>query len=259
MSIAQATHAAPPPTTRASVRATIQRAVLEGTVCRYDAANLADTGPTRGRGIRSWAAPSNHNGCQTHSEPDYGQPNAFEPNTLDSLIPSQRPASSSDHFDNADQHGNEVQPPWPQDAAFWRIAEDHDVSHLRSCAPTAWPRSDDPQLPGAKAFFALAKKAENERGPQGRANGGEPAYRRDSVRSSRPCVTIHLCNLPGSVYGRTALSLLGLAPDGVYLATPVARRAGALLPHRFTLACAPKGHRRSVLCGTVLRVTPTGR
>jgi len=33
--------------------------------------------------------------------------------------------------------------------------------------------------------------------------------------------------------------------------------AGALLPHRFTLACAVAGHRRSVLCGTVLRVTPT--
>jgi len=29
------------------------------------------------------------------------------------------------------------------------------------------------------------------------------------------------------------------------------------LPHRFTLACAVAGHRRSVLCGTFLRVTPT--
>jgi hypothetical protein len=29
--------------------------------------------------------------------------------------------------------------------------------------------------------------------------------------------------------------LLGLAPDGVYLAAPVARHAGELLPHRFTL------------------------
>ncbi len=33
--------------------------------------------------------------------------------------------------------------------------------------------------------------------------------------------------------------------------------AGALLPHRFTLACAVSGHRRSVLCGTFLRVAPT--
>ena len=38
---------------------------------------------------------------------------------------------------------------------------------------------------------------------------------------------------------------------------PVARVAGALLPHRFTLACAVAGHRRSVLCGTFLRVAPT--
>jgi len=39
--------------------------------------------------------------------------------------------------------------------------------------------------------------------------------------------------------GRAALSLLGLAPDGVYLADPVTRIAGGLLPHRFTLACSP--------------------
>jgi hypothetical protein len=32
-----------------------------------------------------------------------------------------------------------------------------------------------------------------------------------------------------------AVALLGLAPGGVYLATPVARGAGELLPHRFTL------------------------
>jgi hypothetical protein len=52
----------------------------------------------------------------------------------------------------------------------------------------------------------------------------------------------------------------GLAPGGVYRAARVAPGAGALLPHRFTLACAPvaRGHRRSVLCGTVLRVAPTG-
>src|SRR5690606_5215767 len=35
--------------------------------------------------------------------------------------------------------------------------------------------------------------------------------------------------------------LLGLAPDGVCRAVPVARHAGGLLPHRFTLACAPVG------------------
>jgi len=46
---------------------------------------------------------------------------------------------------------------------------------------------------------------------------------------------------------------LGLAPGGVYRATPVTRGAGGLLPHRFTLTGRS---RRSVLCGTVPRVTP---
>ena len=66
--------------------------------------------------------------------------------------------------------------------------------------------------------------------------------------------------LPGGVDVRAALPLSGLAPDGVCRATRVTPGAGALLPHRFTLACArpePR-HRRSVLCGTFLRVAPTG-
>lgn len=37
------------------------------------------------------------------------------------------------------------------------------------------------------------------------------------------------------------------------------QRRGALLPHRFTLTCAPKGHRRTILCGTFPRVAPGGR
>jgi hypothetical protein len=53
-------------------------------------------------------------------------------------------------------------------------------------------------------------------------------------------VAIHLCGSPGSVRGRAALSLLNLAPDGVCRAGPVARVAGALLPHRFTLTCATR-------------------
>lgn len=44
-------------------------------------------------------------------------------------------------------------------------------------------------------------------------------------------------NLPGSQLRRTASSsLFGFAPDGVYLADRVTSTAGALLPHRFTLA-----------------------
>ncbi len=38
-------------------------------------------------------------------------------------------------------------------------------------------------------------------------------------------MTIHLCDLPGSVRGRAALSLLDLAPGGVYPAAAVARSA----------------------------------
>src|SRR5690606_5770930 len=34
---------------------------------------------------------------------------------------------------------------------------------------------------------------------------------------------------------------------------------GALLPHPFTLACAPEGHRRSALCCTFRRLTTPGR
>ncbi len=52
--------------------------------------------------------------------------------------------------------------------------------------------------------------------------------------------------------------LFGLAPGGVYLAGPVTRTAGELLPHRFTLTCPLRG-RRSVLCGTIPGVAPAGR
>src|SRR4051794_4019181 len=51
--------------------------------------------------------------------------------------------------------------------------------------------------------------------------------------------------------------LLDLAPGGVYRAAPVTRSAGGLLHHRFTLASV-RARRRSVLCGTVPRVTPGG-
>ena len=71
---------------------------------------------------------------------------------------------------------------------------------------------------------------------------------------------------PTRTLGRAALkrALSGLAPGGVYLAFPVTREAGGLLHHRFTLTCSQdragtaRG-RRSILCGTGLRVTPSGR
>ncbi len=48
-------------------------------------------------------------------------------------------------------------------------------------------------------------------------------------------VTIHLRGLPGDI-GRAARPTLGLAPGGACRADRIAPVAGALLPHRFTLA-----------------------
>src|SRR5664280_828898 len=73
---------------------------------------------------------------------------------------------------------------------------------------------------------------------------------------------IHLSDLPRECLVSKACGprapTFDLAPGGVYLAISIARNAGALLPHRFTLTCTrlPE-HRRSVLCGTVLHVTAT--
>ena len=83
-----------------------------------------------------------------------------------------------------------------------------------------------------------------------------------SGHPSRPSVTERL-ERPTRVLGRAALerTLSGLAPGGVYLAAPVTGGAGGLLHHRFTLTHAyPKRvvRGRSVLCGTVPRVTPGG-
>ena len=45
------------------------------------------------------------------------------------------------------------------------------------------------------------------------------------------------CDPPGGSRGqRSNAPIFGLAPSGVYLADPVTRAAGELLPHRFTLA-----------------------
>ncbi len=67
---------------------------------------------------------------------------------------------------------------------------------------------------------------------------------------------------PTRTLGRAALdrALSGLAPGGVYLAAPVARRAGGLLHRRFTLTrCCTRQPWRSIFCGTCLRVSPSGR
>ena len=123
-----------------------------------------------------------------------------------------------------------------------------------------------PAAPGASGDPRRTTRSDRVTGGSDPSTGlhedGEPACRRGSVHS-------HAGDRWPSIYaaylgsarspGRTGRPspLLGLAPGGVYLAAPVARTAGALLPHRFTLACAVSGHRRSVLCGTFLRVAPT--
>ena len=63
--------------------------------------------------------------------------------------------------------------------------------------------------------------------------GGHPSGTNVAVRLMRPTRRLLLRA------GGPPNLLLGLAPDGVYLAAPVARHAGELLPHRFTLASAP--------------------
>jgi hypothetical protein len=72
-----------------------------------------------------------------------------------------------------------------------------------------------------------------------RAGGDHPSTTYVAARLQRPTREL----------GRAALgrSLSGLAPGGVYLAAPVARHAGGLLHHRFTLtAVLPEGRPAAV-------------
>jgi len=83
----------------------------------------------------------------------------------------------------------------------------------------------------------------------------EPACKPDPVRGTHaPPATICLgrtlarpprrgspapCGYPGARAGRPRTLPARLAPDGGCRAAAVARRAGGLLPHRFTLTSAP--------------------
>ncbi len=73
-------------------------------------------------------------------------------------------------------------------------------------------------------------------------------------------VTIHLMQPTRDLISASSTSsLLGLAPDGVCLAGPVTRTAGALLPHRFTLTNSPSGIPAIYLSVALFRrVTPPG-
>ena len=66
-------------------------------------------------------------------------------------------------------------------------------------------------------------------------------------------------DLPGESASSVIFPLFGLAPGGVYLADPVTRTSGELLPHRFTLTDAGSlRRRRSALCCTCRRIAPPG-
>ena len=92
-----------------------------------------------------------------------------------------------------------------------------------------------------------------------------------TVAGGRPSIYGSRCRPPPAIYpharaGRPrthtrplplSTGLLDLAPGGVCLADPVARVAGGLLHHRFTLT-GLRRVRRSVFCGTFPRVTPGG-
>lgn len=106
---------------------------------------------------------------------------------------------------------------------------------------------------------------------------GWPVGRVLCAEAWRPSIYDGRCRPPPAVYPRTRAGrprscarpgpegsgLLDLAPGGVYRAGRVAPVAGGLLHHRFTLTsrrqAQPSGGRRSVLCGTVPRVSPGGR
>ena len=60
-------------------------------------------------------------------------------------------------------------------------------------------------------------------------------------------VTIHLCGYPAPRRAASA-EPVRLAPDGVWRAGPVARAAGGLLPHRFTLTGRDSGDPRPAVC-----------
>jgi hypothetical protein len=65
---------------------------------------------------------------------------------------------------------------------------------------------------------------------------------------------------PAGACAPSGCSLFGLAPGGVCLARPVARPAGELLPHRFTLAERVRGRtRRFAFCCTFPDLATGGR
>ena len=109
-------------------------------------------------------------------------------------------------------------------------------------------------------IFALCAGYAETSGPERACKPGSVARPKTG---SRPSIWDDGCPPPQAAYPGTldgppsSIPLFGLAPGGVYQASPVTRAAGALLPHRFTLTPIQTG--RFVFCGTFPRVTPGGR
>ena len=123
------------------------------------------------------------------------------------------------------------------------------ASTRTGCATTATsrPRRSTASSLGDFADSSRTRAVRRARSPGHRLVGGESACTPDSVRDLavrwRPSISAGGCPTALAAYpgvdGRAALPLLGLAPGGVYRAARVTPDAGALLPHRFTLTCAP--------------------
>jgi hypothetical protein len=110
--------------------------------------------------------------------------------------------------------------------------------------------------------------------PRGAASSARVSRKPNSVGllrgdhlSGAPVSGTPRCDRPwgGSGAGHTPPPLCGLAPGGVYRAGPVTGTAGALLPHRFTLARSADplarvsvARWRSALCCTFRGLTPPG-
>jgi hypothetical protein len=105
-------------------------------------------------------------------------------------------------------------------------------------SPQEWRRP--PRREERAAAAACLPSFTSERGPISRILSGRDIYLRGPPK--------------GSDGQSSSAFLFGLAPTRVCRADPVARTAGGLLHHPFTLACAALGHRRSSLCCTFPRL-----
>ncbi len=134
--------------------------------------------------------------------------------------------------------------------SYGRLSEPFNVRSMRRAVKT----------PGGVPRYTTAPGSRRSTGAAGHAN--KPSSVSTGVEedhfSGTPLSGRLVRPTRDSVGADHPSSLRGLAPDGVCRATRCYQGPGALLPHPFTLACAPKGHRRSALCGTFHRLAAPG-